>query len=124
MSCKSPEMCNFQSANKLPRSGDREIHCSGEDPSINSLPLFHGDGWDLIWDTAIDLSPDSDLPRDASSDECFSDTSPAEASSETSSDGTFSEHGEANEPYLDLDLLGGFLYPGPGRADNVDQPGL
>jgi hypothetical protein len=32
---------------------------------------------------------------------------------------------EANEPYLDLDLLGGFDYPGPDLADNViDQPGL
>ena len=82
--------------------------------------MFHRDGWELI-----DFSPDSDLSRDASSDEGFSDTSLDEASSETSSDGTFSEHDETNEPYLDLDLLGGFDYPGPDLADNViDQSGL
>ncbi|KAH6667183.1 hypothetical protein B0J14DRAFT_659156 [Halenospora varia] len=105
--------------------GDGEIHGSGEDTSVNSLPLFHRGGWELIWDTTIDLSPDSDQSRDTSSDEGFSDTSPDEASSETSSDGTFSEHDEAYEPYLDLDLLGGFDYPGLDLANNViDQPGL
>ncbi|KAH6667187.1 hypothetical protein B0J14DRAFT_659161 [Halenospora varia] len=70
--------------------GDREIHGSGENTSVNSLPLFHRDGWELI-----DFSPDSDLSRDASSDEAPVDN-------------TSTENLEPAEYWIDLDALGGF----------------
>src|SRR5690349_17425039 len=94
MSCKSPEMADSSQLINSPRSGDREIHGSGEDTSVNSLPLFWRDGWELIWDTAIDLSPDSDLSRDASSDK-----GPV--------DNTSIESLEPAKYWIDLDLLEG-----------------
>ncbi|CZT08646.1 uncharacterized protein RAG0_13640 [Rhynchosporium agropyri] len=72
---------------------DREIHTSGDGTPIRNLPLFHEDGWETIL-IFIFQDSDSDLSYDASSDGIFSDTSPGEAASETSSDGDSSEAGE------------------------------
>jgi hypothetical protein len=77
------------------------------------LPLLYGDGWEPL---EIFQDSDSDLSREASSDEGFSDTSIDEASTETSSDGDSSE---ASEQYIDIDLVDGYEYPRPDLADNT-----
>lgn len=91
---------------------DREIPSSGDDTPITVLPLFDEEGWEPI---GIFQDSDSDLSREASSDD-GSDTSTEEGSSETSSDGGSSE---ASEQYIDIDLLDGYEYPRPDLADNT-----